>query len=84
MHHVRPAIGHDAAHLTLCSATALADDLPLCVQVLAAGVILVTLNTSQPAANSQGSKEDYDLMFGLGASALSGLSSAYAGVYFEK
>ena len=55
-----------------------------CVQVLAAGVILVTLNTSQPAADSQGSKEDYDLMFGLGASALSGLSSAYAGVYFEK
>jgi len=54
------------------------------VQVLAAGVILVTLNTSQPAANSQGSKEDYDLMFGLGASALSGLSSAFAGVYFEK
>ena len=44
----------------------------------------MTLNTSQPAADSQGSQEDYDLMFGLGASALSGLSSAYAGVYFEK
>lgn len=54
------------------------------VKVLAAGVILVTLNTSQPAANSRGSKEDYDLIVGLGASALSGLSSAYAGVYFEK
>ena len=56
----------------------------LCTKVLAAGVILVTLNTSQPAANSQGNKEDYDLIVGLGASALSGLSSAYAGVYFEK
>ena len=44
----------------------------------------MTLNTSQPAAGSQGSREDYDLIVGLGASALSGLSSAYAGVYFEK
>ena len=86
MQRTKPAGGlFDAAHIVLCPATLLADGLPLiCVQVLAAGVILVTLNTSQPAVNSQGSKEDYDLMFGLGASALSGLSSAYAGVYFEK
>ncbi len=33
--------------------------------------------TSNPAAGA-------DLALGLGASALSGLSSAYAGVYFEK
>ena len=46
------------------------------------GVVLVTINsgnttTSNPAAG-------VDLALGLGASALSGLSSAYAGVYFEK
>ncbi|KAK9825076.1 hypothetical protein WJX74_006218 [Apatococcus lobatus] len=50
--------------------------------VLAVGVVLVTINsgnttTSNPAAGA-------DLALGLGASALSGLSSAYAGVYFEK
>lgn len=44
--------------------------------------MLVTINsgnttTSNPAAGA-------DLALGLGASALSGLSSAYAGVYFEK
>eukprot|EP00884_Botryococcus_braunii_P008887 jgi/Botrbrau1/179/Bobra.0022s0159.2 len=54
--------------------------------VLVIGVVFVTLNGStakqgtplQPAASSD------HLLLGLGASALSGLSSAYAGVYFEK
>ena len=57
-----------------------------CVQVLVAGVILITLNGSSPGAGgpNSGTREDYDLVVGLGASAASGLSSAYAGVYFEK
>ena len=51
-------------------------------RALQVGVVLVTINsgnttTSNPAAGA-------DLALGLGASALSGLSSAYAGVYFEK
>lgn len=55
-------------------------------QVLAAGVILITLNGSSPGAatKNRGTQEEYDMFVGLGASALSGLSSAYAGVYFEK
>lgn len=55
-------------------------------QVLAAGVILITLNGSSPSSTTKnlGTEEDYDMIVGLGASALSGLSSAYAGVYFEK
>lgn len=55
-------------------------------QVLVAGVILITLNGSSPGAGgpNSGTREDYDLVVGLGASAASGLSSAYAGVYFEK
>jgi Nucleotide-sugar transporter len=56
-----------------------------CVQVLVAGVILITLNGSSPGSGpNSGTREDYDLVVGLGASAASGLSSAYAGVYFEK
>jgi Nucleotide-sugar transporter len=57
-----------------------------CLQVLVAGVILITLNGSSPGAGgpNSGTREDYDLVVGLGASAASGLSSAYAGVYFEK
>jgi Nucleotide-sugar transporter len=56
------------------------------LQVLVAGVILITLNGSSPGAGgpNSGTREDYDLVVGLGASAASGLSSAYAGVYFEK
>ena len=56
------------------------------LQVLVAGVILITLNGSSPGAGApnSGTHEDYDLVVGLGASAASGLSSAYAGVYFEK
>lgn len=54
--------------------------------VLAAGVILITLNGSSPGpgAKNSGTQEDYNLVVGLSASAASGLSSAYAGVYFEK
>lgn len=56
------------------------------MQVLAAGVILITLNGSSPGpgGKNSGTQEDYNLVVGLSASAASGLSSAYAGVYFEK
>ena len=53
--------------------------------VLAVGVIFVTLNTSSPTSVSSAAVDkDSDLMLGLATCALSGLSSAYAGVYFEK
>ena len=48
--------------------------------VLALGVVFVTLNTSTPKA--AGSTHHDLLLLGLGASALSGLSSAYAGAPF--
>ena len=46
--------------------------------VLAVGVVFVTMNNSANASPSDATK--LHLMLGLGASALSGLSSAYAGV----
>lgn len=51
--------------------------------VLAIGVVFVTMNTSNSAVPANRTSE-LDLLLGLAASALSGLSSAYAGVYFEK
>ncbi|BDA44176.1 UDP-N-acetylglucosamine transporter [Coccomyxa sp. Obi] len=51
--------------------------------VLAVGVVFVTMNGSTPAGGGSFAGES-DLILGLAASALSGLSSAYAGVYFEK
>ncbi|EIE25933.1 hypothetical protein COCSUDRAFT_60937 [Coccomyxa subellipsoidea C-169] len=51
--------------------------------VLAVGVVFVTMNGSTPAGGGSFEGES-DLVLGLAASALSGLSSAYAGVYFEK
>ncbi|CAK0773250.1 hypothetical protein CVIRNUC_004045 [Coccomyxa viridis] len=51
--------------------------------VLAVGVVFVTMNGSTPAGGGSMDGES-DLVLGLAASALSGLSSAYAGVYFEK
>lgn len=45
--------------------------------VLAFGVVFVTMNGS--SASSDGSSPNDHVLFGLGASALSGLSSAYAG-----
>lgn len=47
--------------------------------VLAIGVVFVTMNTSNSAVPANRTSE-LDLLLGLGASALSGLSSAYAGV----
>ena len=56
--------------------------------VLAAGTIFVTLNGSAPgpaaAAAVAAASPHTNLALGLAASALSGLSSAYAGVHFEK
>ncbi|KAK9809147.1 hypothetical protein WJX72_010196 [[Myrmecia] bisecta] len=53
--------------------------------VLAVGVVFVTLNGSTPAGQpAAASDQPSELVVGLAASALSGLSSAYAGVYFEK
>ena len=62
--------------------------------VLAAGTIFVTLNGAPTAAGSPGAAAaaaasaaadaHSNLALGLAASALSGLSSAYAGVHFEK
>jgi solute carrier family 35 (UDP-sugar transporter), member A1/2/3 len=59
--------------------------------VLAAGTIFVTLNGSAPpspavaaAAAVSTESASHNLALGLAASALSGLSSAYAGVHFEK
>ena len=46
--------------------------------VLAMGVVFVTLNTSSSHMQQDSSSKDL-LLLGLGASALSGLSSAYAG-----
>ena len=46
--------------------------------VLAIGVVFVTMNTSNSAVPANRTSE-LDLLLGLGASALSGLSSAYAG-----
>lgn len=45
--------------------------------VLAFGVVFVTLNGSSANASSDSSSDQ--ILLGLGASALSGLSSAYAG-----
>ena len=47
--------------------------------VLALGVVFVTMNGSTPAAGAGGIDGESDLVLGLAASALSGLSSAYAG-----
>ena len=47
--------------------------------VLAIGVVFVTMNTSNSAVPANRTSE-LDLLLGLGASALSGLSSAYAGL----
>lgn len=47
--------------------------------VLAIGVVFVTMNGSTPAAGAGGIDGESDLVLGLAASALSGLSSAYAG-----
>ncbi len=47
--------------------------------VLAVGVVFVTMNGSTPAAGAGGIEGESDLVLGLAASALSGLSSAYAG-----
>ena len=47
--------------------------------VLAVGVVFVTMNGSTPRAGGGGIEGETDLVLGLAASALSGLSSAYAG-----
>ena len=47
--------------------------------VLAIGVVFVTMNGSTPSAGAGGIEGESDLVLGLAASALSGLSSAYAG-----
>ncbi|KAL3144855.1 hypothetical protein ABBQ38_001958 [Trebouxia sp. C0009 RCD-2024] len=52
--------------------------------VLAVGVVLVTMNGSAGTTSAAGTVKEGDWTLGLSASALSGLSSAYAGVYFEK
>lgn len=52
--------------------------------VLAVGVVLVTMNGSAGTTAAAGVVSQGDWTLGLSASALSGLSSAYAGVYFEK
>ena len=49
--------------------------------VLAIGVVFVTMNPSNSAVPANRTSE-LDLLMGLGASALSGLSSAYAGLAF--
>lgn len=49
----------------------------LSLPVLAFGVVFVTMNGS--SASQDGLSSNDQVLFGLGASALSGLSSAYAG-----
>ena len=49
--------------------------------VLAVGVVFVTMNGSTPASGGGGIEGESDLVLGLAASALSGLSSAYAGAH---
>ncbi|KAL4440038.1 hypothetical protein ABPG75_003039 [Micractinium tetrahymenae] len=62
------------------------------IPVLAFGVILVTVNNGSPqhghrsaaAAAAMSSSHGLDYVAGMVACSVSGLSSAYAGVYFEK
>lgn len=52
--------------------------------VLAAGITLITATGNAPSSAVSAGSEHNNLLKGLTASALSGLSSAFAGVYFEK
>jgi UDP-sugar transporter A1/2/3 len=54
------------------------------IPVLAAGVMVVTLNNGNNALEVKDNRKQGDWLLGILACAVSGSSSAFAGVYFEK